>query len=417
MNSRKKIIMTAVCLSISLITSMVTLPTTINLIKEGQIEETSGIKDKFLKIKSIMEVDSVSKADIIKAEEERGKLEREVEEMRMKVDESRMNPNENQEEGTGDTVVESPEKIMVTPEEVLASLTELLPTNTKLNKFYQDKETTGDTYYISLEGMVGDLTTTMNKLSNKYADESEIKLISLRLNQDIYDSRRPYDDESRLSWFKGQVINEDKAIVSFTDINDQIEERRAALEADSKYEAIETAKEAELLKLDELIDSSISYYEYLIEREENMLILQDSGMERKDKISDIFNNIFNKEKDSNKDKDSDKEKDNDKEKDKKDEGDDDNDKEDDKTDKKPSSTLDTSDTLRSYSSISKYQEKISQLETIRGEKKAEIESKWDEKKSVQDKAEELEKYMENITLLSPKSLQYKGDLVLKFKKI
>ena len=292
------------------------------------------------------------------------------------------------------------EKKEVTPEEVLASLTELLNGDTKLVKFYQDKETDGDTYYISLEGTSRNLNNTIHKIASKYEDISDVKLISLRLDQDIYDSKRDYDDDSRMPWFKGQVINSDKSVVNFQEIEDKIEERKTKLEEDSKYESIETAKEAELLKLDELIDSSIDYYNYLIDREEKLLLLQDES-DQKSKVSEIFNSVFGKTKDKVEDEKEDEEEEEDK------------DKEEDEKDKED--TKEPESVMSAYSSISKYEEKITQLEQIRTDKKAEIEKKWDEKKTSQDEAEELKDYIKNITLLPLDTLPYKGDLVLKFE--
>ena len=301
----------------------------------------------------------------------------------------------------GDTT-ETPtvEKKEVTPEEVLASLTELLNGDTKLVKFYQDKETDGDTYYISLEGTSKNLNNTIHKIASKYEDISDVKLISLRLDQDIYDSKRDYDDDSRMPWFKGQVINSDKSVVNFQEIEDKIEERKTKLEEDSKYESIETAKEAELLKLDELIDSSIDYYNYLIDREEKLLLLQDES-EQKSKVSEIFNSVFGKTKDKVEDEKEDDEEEEDKDKE--------------ETEKDKEDVKEPESVMSAYSSISKYEEKITQLEQIRTDKKSEIEKKWDEKKTSQDEAEELKDYIKNITLLPLDTLPYKGDLVLKFE--
>ena len=298
------------------------------------------------------------------------------------------------------TVIPTVEKKEVTPEEVLASLTELLNGDTKLVKFYQDKETDGDTYYISLEGTSKNLNNTIHKIASKYEDISDVKLISLRLDQDIYDSKRDYDDDSRMPWFKGQVINSDKSVVNFQEIEDKIEERKTKLEEDSKYESIETAKEAELLKLDELIDSSIDYYNYLIDREEKLLLLQDES-EQKSKVSEIFNSVFGKTKNKVEDEKEDEEEEEDK------------DKEEDEKEKEDAREPES--VMSAYSSISKYEEKITQLEQIRTDKKAEIEKKWDEKKTSQDEAEELKDYIKNITLLPLDTLPYKGDLVLKFE--
>ena len=289
------------------------------------------------------------------------------------------------------------EKKEVTPEEVLASLTELLNGDTKLVKFYQDKETDGDTYYISLEGTSRNLNNTIHKIASKYEDISDVKLISLRLDQDIYDSKRDYDDDSRMPWFKGQVINSDKSVVNFQEIEDKIEERKTKLEEDSKYESIETAKEAELLKLDELIDSSIDYYNYLIDREEKLLLLQDES-DQKSKVSEIFNSVFGKTKDKVEDEKEDEE-----------------DKDKEETEKDKEDVKEPESVMSAYSSISKYEEKITQLEQIRTDKKSEIEKKWDEKKTSQDEAEELKDYIKNITLLPLDTLPYKGDLVLKFE--
>ena len=375
----------------TIIISTIILSLTTSAISASIIRPPSLLLNDLKTITGVVFEEPVDPNEIKKLEDERDEVSVERSILQDKIN--------TQIQSMGDTT-ENPavEKKEVTPEEVLASLTELLNGDTKLVKFYQDKETDGDTYYISLEGTSKNLNNTIHKLATKYEDISDVKLISLRLDQDIYDSKRDYDDDSRMPWFKGQVINSDKSVVNFQEIEDKIEERKTKLEEDSKYESIETAKEAELLKLDELIDSSIDYYNYLIDREEKLLLLQDES-EQKSKVSEIFNSVFGKTKDKVEEEKEDDEEEEDKEETEKDEGD----------------TKEPESVMSAYSSISKYEEKIAQLEQIRTDKKAEIEKKWDEKKTSQDEAEELKDYIKNITLLPLDTLPYKGDLVLKFE--
>ena len=377
----------------TIIISTIILSLTTSAISASIIRPPSLLLNDLKTITGVVLEKPVDPNELKKLEDERDKVSVERSILQDKIN--------TQIQSMGDTT-ETPtvEKKEVTPEEVLASLTELLNGDTKLVKFYQDKETDGDTYYISLEGTSKNLNNTIHKIASKYEDISDVKLISLRLDQDIYDSKRDYDDDSRMPWFKGQVINSDKSVVNFQEIEDKIEERKTKLEEDSKYESIETAKEAELLKLDELIDSSIDYYNYLIDREEKLLLLQDES-DQKSKVSEIFNSVFGKTKDKVEDEKEDEEEKEDKDKE--------------ETEKDKEDAKEPESVMSAYSSISKYEEKITQLEQIRTDKKAEIEKKWDEKKTSQDEAEELKDYIKNITLLPLDTLPYKGDLVLKFE--
>ena len=78
-------------------------------------------------------------------------------------------------------------------------------TNTEVLKFFVEDPTTFD---ITFVGKINDLQATLSTIRNKTgAWGVNIGNISIRQNFDAYDMARTYDNETRLDWYDGKVIN------------------------------------------------------------------------------------------------------------------------------------------------------------------------------------------------------------------
>ena len=144
----------------TIIISTIILSLTTSAISASIIRPPSLLLNDLKTITGVVLEKPVDPNELKKLEDERDKVSVERSILQDKIN--------TQIQSMGDTT-ETPtvEKKEVTPEEVLASLTELLNGDTKLVKFYQDKETDGDTYYISLEGTSKNLNNTIHKIASK----------------------------------------------------------------------------------------------------------------------------------------------------------------------------------------------------------------------------------------------------------
>ena len=157
----------------------------------------------------------------------------------------------------------------ISSERILRDVVELSGSNVKILKFYEDLSVPKKkTFHISLEGSNQQLMKTMYAFTNRYKN-AYIKMLSIRLGIGYYDSERTYDSKSKLEWFNG-VINQNKELIPIEEIETKILNKNQEKEA-RKPNALQISKENEIKELNRMIDNSIQYYQFSIERDRDTL--------------------------------------------------------------------------------------------------------------------------------------------------